>query len=350
MLLQTRPILNTLRLILLKYFGTNHNLYTFFIYFMIMVCGIFCGATVLNPGNQQKINVPFVQEEFIEMIKETREEEQKDIFIENCKNLIFNILALHNVEIIRQKDRGNFYENFITKSKPVIITNIASSWPAYHLWKDEYLSKMTSKKMNVQSSRINRFSRHFTEQYTNIEQMKLLDFINIYRSPERNSNYFLKGSLEKSEHLSDIPPELSFAKELFKQDTSILLGAGGQVTYLGTSNDETFICQLVGLRKFMLFDPLQSRFLNPVDGLPLESRLDPSSPNDNLLHAKAVIGKLNPGDILYIPSNWWYFEIAQQGRNLAVEYEYSTHNFAFSRIMDAMRSSKKDNLEDIQSE
>jgi hypothetical protein len=277
------------------------------------------------------------------MVKETREEEQRDIFIEN---------TLHTVEILRQKNFENFYENYVTKSKPIIISGIVSKWPAYRKWTDVYLGLMSkSGSFTVQNNRHNVFSRHFGAPYSVTEYSTMEDFLKNYRSAKRTTNFILKGPLSPLEVNNDIPLDLPFSEGMFKTAINIIIASGGQISNLGTTNQETFLVQLVGWRKYMLFDPLQTTDLYPKRESPLESHIDMTNPNlndfPNFGNAKAVTGKLNPGEILYIPANWWYFEVIQEGRNVALEYTYTTHNLPFSKMMDAMRSSLKDELESI---
>jgi hypothetical protein len=109
-----------------------------------------------------------------------------------------------------------------------------------------------------------------------------------------------------------------------------------------------FLCQLEGWRKIILFDPTQTDLLYPKPTLPFESQVNPVEPDLNKFpefkKSKAVTGRLLSGECLFIPSNWWYFEIIQEGRNLALSYIYLPHNLQYAKVFDALRRSLNDDL------
>jgi len=60
--------------------------------------------------------------------------------------------------------------------------------------------------------------------------------------------------------------------------------------------------------------------------------------------SKAVIGRLNSGECLFIPSNWWYFDILQKGRNIALSYIYLPHSLQYAKVFDSLRRSRNEDI------
>jgi ribosomal protein L16 Arg81 hydroxylase len=86
------------------------------------------------------------------------------------------------------------------------------------------------------------------------------------------------------------------------------------------------LCQIKGSRTISLFDPLQADllYLNPLN--PAYSLVDPRNPDYEKFplfkKAKSLEVTLNPGEILYLPFQWFHFVKSNSGKNLAVNYWY----------------------------
>eukprot|EP01080_Neovahlkampfia_damariscottae_P010406 gene10406-2935_t len=228
---------------------------------------------------------------------------------------------------------------FVARSRPVIFkSQKIGKFPSPRLWTDEYLlRKFGNQKVKVQSSRSNEFSRYTQKEYSHFETMSFSKFLKNYNSPKRTSNYFLKEDvLKRHRFLTTVPKHLRIESELFKTGIEFQMGAGGQIGILSQANQEVFVCQIKGWRKVILYDPTQTDLLYPKRNIPLESQVNPVEPDlkkfPKFEKSKPVMGRLNAGECLFVPSNWWYFDILQKGKNIALTYIYLPHSLQYAKL------------------
>eukprot|EP01098_Paradermamoeba_levis_P001137 TRINITY_DN11289_c0_g1_i1.p1 TRINITY_DN11289_c0_g1~~TRINITY_DN11289_c0_g1_i1.p1 ORF type:complete len:328 (+),score=99.03 TRINITY_DN11289_c0_g1_i1:70-984(+) len=221
----------------------------------------------------------------------------------------------------------NFYYNFVAKSQPVIIQNLINQWEIKEKWKNQtyLMEKLGHIKINVEflQEREISFSPLFSNENQTEESNHKVPFSDLFlnfsqpQHHHRHRHYFAQTSIkEKAPELAGDLGEISFVKFLKPSviDHILLsLASGEQVFPLHLETIERFIIQLEGKKNFTLFHPSQSNFLYPIEkdlNLPILSQVNISNPNLSSFplfkNASGVDITLNEGEVLFIPSFWWY--------------------------------------------
>lgn len=227
---------------------------------------------------------------------------------------------------------------------PVILRGLVQHWPLVVKAQQstaalsEYLSTFDSGKkldaMFAQPSEQGRLFYGKSLQQFNFERMKgyLKDALEILTALQENqqSPAFYIGSTSIAEYLSGLERE---CRLVFLPDDIIPNIWIGNRTRVATHNDnsENIACVAAGRRRFTLFPPNQEMNLYIAEsditpgGRPI-SLVDLSAPDlqqfprfaDALQTAQVAL--LNPGDALYIPTNWWHNVEALESINILINF------------------------------
>lgn len=166
----------------------------------------------------------------------------------------------------------------------------------------------------------------------NCEEGRLSDALEILYAFSKVSPCpgFYIGSKQVTEYLPGLERETLV--DFLPSDIPPTIWIGNAVT-VATHNDnsQNIACVAVGRRRFTLFPPDQepNLYLGPRDmtpaGRPI-SLVDMNAPDfsrfplfENAL-AQAQVVELEPGDALYIPTNWWHHVQALEPINVLVNF------------------------------
>ncbi|MCR9278919.1 MAG: cupin-like domain-containing protein [Pseudomonadaceae bacterium] len=216
---------------------------------------------------------------------------------------------------------NDFARNYLKPMTPVVMTNGVSEWPAVGKWTPEYLRDTIAPKVielrpNQSGQTTYRFPDHM-ETFLAAERdgtvPPYLTNANIYRFfPELISDVepYLPYALPDLSASPFLPKD--FLYEKFQLE--ILLGAAGNgfsVLHADKHHMNAFIAQIYGEKEFIIFPPDQARFLYPRLAQPLLSDVDDIWNPDlerypDLEHTTPIRVTLKPGDLLFVPGNWWH--------------------------------------------
>lgn len=222
-----------------------------------------------------------------------------------------------NIERLERPTREFLRENYVDKNRPVILTGVASEWPARTKWTAEYLAEV-----GADSPVTVHFNDHgnFHDWYTTSARTRVdqrVPFRELVRllSDEKDARYYM------TEHeLRKVSPRLLEDIDLsayIDQDGpfEVLLFLGCDTCmplhYHGTT--EAMLCQLYGEKEVTLFGPSEWSRLYPrpwFGHAPLFSQVDGSKPDLGRFprydDAEGLRFTLHPGEILFIPVHWWH--------------------------------------------
>jgi hypothetical protein len=227
-----------------------------------------------------------------------------------------------------------FIDEYESKNLPVILTDIVPNWPAYKLWKVDYLNRVCGDM---------KFSCQTVD-------MKLCDYF-IYcaqQNDERplylfDTDVISKGNpLEKDFESPAIFEDLfSVLGETRPDHQWIIIGPkrSGSTFHKDPNATSAWNAVITGSKKWVLYPPNQlppgvyaspdeADVMTPVSIMEwFLNWYEAPDPHSNANVKECVV---NPGEMIFIPSRWWHTVLNLQD-SIAI-----THNFASSCNLDAV--------------
>jgi len=126
----------------------------------------------------------------------------------------------------------------------------------------------------------------------------------------------------------EMPPFMAF-HEL--DERNFWVGPGGIISRLHHDSSENILAMVAGSKRCVLFPPSSKKMY----GYQIKTRGHFSQVNiDNWDKVRfpdfpineSIVCEVHAGDMLFIPSHWWH-QIYSTGRNIALNFWFSTHNF-----------------------
>jgi len=231
---------------------------------------------------------------------------------------------------------AEFFELYYAANRPVILTDVASDWPARSLWsKPEYFAeKFGDTQLAVCMGREPDpyCDRHF-EKY--VKAMTMREYAAwVHQAGETNDGYLISNNRlleDPAFHrlLEDIvPPEKYVDPSRFYTYMSFWFGPAGTRTPLHHDGNNILFCQVVGRKEFYLVNPFEADLLPKAEGFYAHTRVPAGFDSEGLRPpddafpwpARRVV--LAPGEALFLPVGWWH-----QVRALDLSVSISFLNF-----------------------
>lgn len=210
--------------------------------------------------------------------------------------------------------REEFEHHWLGKNRPVILTGVASSWPAVTQWSPEYLERVAGdSEVTVHYQEEANF--HYWYQHLGQRQDRRMRFGQLVelltREPPERRYYMTEHELAKVSPrlVEDVDPSRYL-------DRAIPMLFMGRDTYMPMhyhGSTEAILCQLHGSKEVTLYSPDQYSLLYPrpwYGRAPVFSRIDTRHPDyerfPKFRRARPLTFRLEPGEILFIPVHWWH--------------------------------------------
>jgi len=257
--------------------------------------------------------------------------------IESVLDIQRGLLALlpstGQVERRREVRRGEFLARYYAKNTPVILLDIADTWPARNKWTLDYFTQeLGDETVEVMMNRDgdHDYERHGEKHRT---QVKFRDYISYMReNPTSNDRYLVANNgildLPGAKRLRDDfeGPAEYLEEEISSGRIFMWLGPAGTVTPLHHDVMNILIVQVNGRKRITLIDPLRARYVYNDEGV--YSVVDAAKPDYSRFplyaHADPITVVLEPGDALFIPVGWWHHV---ESLDLSVSLSFT--NFVF---------------------
>lgn len=220
------------------------------------------------------------------------------------------------VERIEAPTRERFFEEYVARNRPVILTGVATDWPAMKRWSPEYFKRVAGDSKIVVHYND---GGNFHEWYVNKQRREdrhipFGELVDLLGTPEGVRYYMTEHEIDKiSEELA---LDVDFREYIIPNDVfhpMLFLGRDTcmPLHYHGTT--EALLCQLHGSKRVRLYEPGQFELLYPgtwFGDAPLFSRVNGMDPDlerySRFAEAKPLDFRLEPGEILFIPVHWWH--------------------------------------------
>ncbi|MBS1619883.1 MAG: cupin-like domain-containing protein [Bacteroidetes bacterium] len=217
------------------------------------------------------------------------------------------------IERIGPIDQDAFYDRYVRKSKPVVITGLTDQWTASRLWSHEYMLEQYGA-ATVQAYQLNSKGECDVDmdKGSPTRPTVLSDAMLSMREAEISRRWAIATSVDH------FPEQLrtEFAAPAYCADgrflrSMIFIGAGGVVSPLHQDLPENIYVMVQGCKRITLFSPWDHVYPNPrLSNLPNHSQIDAERPDlkkfPDVVYAQPYIVDLRGGETLFIPSLWWH--------------------------------------------
>lgn len=235
------------------------------------------------------------------------------------------------VEKRRGVGREEFLEKYVRGCRPVVLTDVATDWPAMRRWSPADLrARFGPLEVDVQVGRNN--DALFEQNKTQLRRrMTVAEFVDLVVNGGATNDHYLTANdemLRRPEFLpllQDIgrmPPVCDPA--LLHTAASFWFGPAGTRTPLHHDTLMLFHTQVVGRKRWRFVSPLQTPLL--YNRMGVYSPIDLDAPDHarypRLREAVVLETVLEPGDTLFLPLGWWH-----QVSSLEMSMSFSYTNF-----------------------
>lgn len=229
--------------------------------------------------------------------------------------------------------REEFHSQYYVRNKPVIVTDLVSRWPAFHLWSPAYFKeKYGDVFVDVQSGRKTEpVYEVFLKGHT--KRIRLSEYIELLNHGGETNEYYLTANdrFLENEAVQSILDDFWPFPEFFKQDDRtgrqfLWIGPRGAVSPLHRDRLNVFMTQIYGRKRIKLISSDALHLVYNFESF--FSEVDAENPDTErhplFAQAEIVDVTLEPGEALLIPVGWWHHV-----RSLDVSINVSLTNFVF---------------------
>lgn len=215
----------------------------------------------------------------------------------------------------RSLEPEEFWQEYVNRRKPVVLTNALKGSAALN-WTKDYLKKICDVKQRISPLVTTRPSTDDSKQLPTKAKvsMPLGTFFEKIFSTEITTEY-LKLGLTDIENFQSLSKDLDIGAYIPSSDKmwqSVWFGSEGHLTESHYDMQDNLLCQAVGKKEVTLFsvnDTRENMYLRSLsDPLSNFSRVNIANPNYNSFprfkKAQAYQCTLSPGDALFIPAFW----------------------------------------------
>ncbi|ESO91613.1 hypothetical protein LOTGIDRAFT_122126, partial [Lottia gigantea] len=269
-----------------------------------------------------------------------------------------------------------FYRNFVSSNKPVVINNLINDWPALHTWSPDYFREKIGGLKVTATVTPNGYADAVCDgKFVMPEErsMTMSDFLDVLDTNSKEVFYIQKQNSNLTEEfqsiIKDVSTNIPLGHDAFGKEPDAVnfwMGDGKAVTSMHRDHYENLYCVISGWKKFLLIPPTDLPFV------PYESYetgvykqqeegewLIEDDPNTSQVPWIAV-DPLNPdlvkypqfkkasirevtvfaGETLYLPSLWFH-HVQQSHGCIAVNYWYDMEydiKYNYYQFLDKLKS------------
>lgn len=232
------------------------------------------------------------------------------------------------IERISPISLEDFYQQYVYASKPVIISNLVSDWPAMQKWDLDYLSRDFGE---VSVGYVNLVNNHCDLSLKNgskLENISIKESAQQIAAGKTNGGVAIASPIDVfPEHFhNDYTAPMYCAGRSFLR-SRIFIGPAGIITSLHQDLPENLYVMVSGKKRITLFPPASPVYRHsPFSKLPNHALTDPENPDysryPKFKHAQPYLAEVSAGDTLFIPSFWWH-HLRNSESSIAVNFWWS---------------------------
>ncbi len=240
---------------------------------------------------------------------------------------------------------ASFLRRYVEKNRPVTIVGAMADWAAPRDWSAEYLSRTLA---GFKGETIVSVNGLYPDYLSKPEPLKKAE-MSIGEFWERangqgdwppvmaaDETYYIYGKphfLNAAPKLKDDAPQPGFLSDASIASLNLWMSSPGCVTPLHYDLTNGALCQIRGVKQVYLFSPDQRDLLYQrgasfpgMDNFERQSQVDIHHPDvdkyPKFREAEALTCLLSPGDILFLPSNWFH-EVETLSFSISVSFTFA---------------------------
>lgn len=243
------------------------------------------------------------------------------------------------IPLERRKDLSlkEFEKEYVAKNKPVILEAAAKDWDCVKNWSLDYFKNLHGKDEIILIDQ-----QDMGKPY---ERLKLEDIIDGIRSGSGKYYRFYPLLEKHPEHILDF--DYKWLRERRNKGTlfeafQVFIGGHDTVTDLHNANQCNLFTQVVGEKRWRLYDPKLTAIIDPEpvrnvyrgspfrkDGKPFDPFApDFEKPYSLYKYIDSYDVHLKPGDVLWNPPFWWH-TVKNVGDSIGVGYRWLPPAYCF---------------------
>jgi cupin-like protein len=224
-------------------------------------------------------------------------------------------LSLVPIDCAENITASEFRESYLLPNRPVVIKDLAASWPALKKWTPEYFSReYGSLQVKVYDSS---FGRAGTSYMASLTKMPFREYLDLLSTGNADLRLFAFNIFWQAPELRQDILWPDITKGFSKKFVFMFFGCKGSVTQLHYDPDMPHLLHTVlhGKRRVVMFSNEQSKNLykHPFN---TRSYVDVDNPDfSKFPRLKNVTGyqaSLHPGETLFIPSGYWHHMVYEE--------------------------------------
>jgi hypothetical protein len=210
---------------------------------------------------------------------------------------------------------SEFRESYLLPNRPVVMKNLAASWPALKKWTPEYFAReYGSLQVKLFDSS---FGRAGTSYMSSLRKIPFREFLDLWSSGSADLRLFAFNIFWQAPELRQDILWPDITKGFSKKFVFMFFGCKGSVTQLHYDPDMPHILHTVlhGKKRVVLFPNEESKNLykHPFN---TRSYVDVDNPDfSKFPRLKDVTGYqalLHPGETLFMPSGYWHHMVYEE--------------------------------------
>ena len=220
-----------------------------------------------------------------------------------------SVLELSPVEKVSLIDRKNFSDSYFKTLRPIVIQDLAKSWPALEKWSPDFFREQHgNKQVKVYDDSFVVAGKHYMSR---LKIIPLSEYINTVMTTSQNLRMFLYNIKSEIPELVDDIIFPSLVDRLSRNFVFMFFGCKGSVTQMHFDIDMSHVLHtaVYGKKTVYLFPYEQGKNLHQYP-FTCRSYVDIEQPDferfPGLKNAQGYQVKLEPGETLYIPSGYWH--------------------------------------------
>lgn len=223
------------------------------------------------------------------------------------------------------------FEDKYKLKQPVVIRNGSADWPAMHKWQQDYLNdQLGERTVHVQLNK-NGYYHYGNRKYIGRADMSYKETSDIIFSETEESRGVYIVALPIESYVPELKKDIKIPKWLRKPKqisrNNFWLGGGEVTSALHWDPFENLTTQVKGSKKFTFYAPSDTPNLYRHESMRKStfSSVDPENPDlekfPKFANATKFEITVHPGDILYIPPQWWH-QVTSLDTAISVNFFY----------------------------
>ena len=224
-----------------------------------------------------------------------------------------NLLSIPRIENITPDD---FQALYMGPHRPVVIKDLASSWPAIRKWTPEFLKqKYGDLQVKVYNASFAQPGKHYV---SSLRKMPFKEYLHLVTTSSKDLRIFAFDILREAPELKEDIMFPSIANGFSKRFVFMFFGCKSSVTPMHYDIDMSHLFHTViyGKKRVVLFpyEDSNNLYQHPFN---TRSYVDVDNPDfdkyPRLRNATGYQEILYPGETLFIPSGYWHHIVYEEG-------------------------------------